>query len=408
MIAQPLRLCAAPALAAGLAACLLAAPAGTQPPADATRGPAAGKGYSIHIAVSKVDPAAYGGVIIDELPATLRDLAEMKKVAVKQGFTVLAELIDANATHDKVLAAIKGAQGKVKKGDTLLITYAGHGSQVPDTNGDEEDGLDETWCLYDGHLIDDELVGLWAGFEAGARIVVVLDSCHSSTAVRGLASEIMAYANEVKKVTSGTNKGSPLEKFSSVFTKARKVTSTSDPEKEAPTRGSKTSMACRAEVFLKRSARTATALASHRKQCAALKEQKCRSRLLPANAALESYVAKEEVYKKRQADLKDLPELFDTNKLKAPVISLAACQDDQTALEGVFGGFFTRALVKVWDQGRYSKPYSEFLVDIASIVKRQALKVKDAKGQPHQQDPSYHRYGAFDEPFEKIAPFCLK
>ncbi len=328
--------------------------------------PKEGKGYSIHIAVSEVDPAAYPKAIVDPLPGALSDLQDMKKIAAMQGFTVLAELTDKDATHDAVLAAIKGAQAKVKAGDTLLITYSGHGSQIPDTNGDEPlDGLDETWCLYDGHLIDDELVGCWVGFEAGARIVVVLDSCHSSTAAKGLAPAIVAFSPEAKK-------------------------------------------GVRVEDFLKRSARTAAALAVQMKQHAALREQKCRSRLLPTKAAYESYVAKEEVYKKRQDELKNLPELFDSNKLKATVISLAACQDDQTALESAFGGFFTKALVEVWDAGRYSKSYSEFLLEVATKVKRRALTYKDANGQPHQQDPSYRRFGAKNDPFEKMTAFRFK
>ena len=66
----------------------------------------------------------------------------------------------------------------------FLVTYAGHGGQVPDTTGDEVDGFDETWCLFDGQLIDDELFTLWTRFRPGVRILMISDSCHSGTAVR--------------------------------------------------------------------------------------------------------------------------------------------------------------------------------------------------------------------------------
>ena len=58
---------------------------------------------------------------------------------------------------------------------------------IADRNFDEPDGRDETWCLYDGMLLDDELYRLWAEFQPGVRIVVLSDSCHSGTVTRGQA-----------------------------------------------------------------------------------------------------------------------------------------------------------------------------------------------------------------------------
>ena len=51
---------------------------------------------------------------------------------------------------------------------------------MPNTGNDfEPDGFDETGCLYDGELIDDELYAALANFAAGVRIFVLSDSCHS-------------------------------------------------------------------------------------------------------------------------------------------------------------------------------------------------------------------------------------
>ena len=73
-------------------------------------------------------------------------------------------------------------------GDIFWITYSGHGSQVPDQNGDESDGLDETWCLYDCQILDDTLFDLWSRFKEGVRIVIFSDSCHSGTIARAINS----------------------------------------------------------------------------------------------------------------------------------------------------------------------------------------------------------------------------
>jgi hypothetical protein len=67
-----------------------------------------------------------------------------------------------------------------------VITYSGHGGQLPDMNNDEEDGLDETWCLFDGELLDDELGNLWTLFPEGIRILVISDSCHSGTVTKAM------------------------------------------------------------------------------------------------------------------------------------------------------------------------------------------------------------------------------
>lgn len=65
-----------------------------------------------------------------------------------------------------------------------VLCHSGHGGQVMDVTGDEEDQLDETWCLYDGQLIDDELYLELSKFAEGVRILVLSDSCHSGTMTR--------------------------------------------------------------------------------------------------------------------------------------------------------------------------------------------------------------------------------
>lgn len=46
-------------------------------------------------------------------------------------------------------------------GDSLILHYSGHGGSVKDTDGDEEDGMDETLCPVDyqkaGMIVDDEV-----------------------------------------------------------------------------------------------------------------------------------------------------------------------------------------------------------------------------------------------------------
>ncbi|RYG02119.1 MAG: hypothetical protein EOO02_11245 [Chitinophagaceae bacterium] len=76
---------------------------------------------------------------------------------------------------------------ELNEGDNLIITYSGHGGILQDKNYDEDDFQDETWCLYDRQLLDDELFARFSRFKAGVNIFVISDSCHSGSVTKGEA-----------------------------------------------------------------------------------------------------------------------------------------------------------------------------------------------------------------------------
>ena len=90
------------------------------------------------------------------------------------------------------MAALNKIVKEADSNDVVYIHYSGHGSQVEDLNGDEpQDQLDETIVPQDGRtegvpdITDDELEALLSQLKT-SQAVVVLDSCHSGTATRGL------------------------------------------------------------------------------------------------------------------------------------------------------------------------------------------------------------------------------
>jgi len=97
-------------------------------------------------------------------------------------------LTDRRATTAAILSGLAWLVDGVAPGDSLVFHYSGHGSQVPDRNGDERDGLDEILCPYDldwAHpLTDDDLAAVVAPIPRGALLTVILDCCHSGTGVR--------------------------------------------------------------------------------------------------------------------------------------------------------------------------------------------------------------------------------
>ena len=148
-------------------------------PASAAKKPQA---MSLHIGLNEVSAAAYAGWT-GPLAACEFDAHDMLAIAKSRGMKSTL-LLTKKGTRSNVLKAICSAAMALAPGDLFFMSYSGHGGQVPDVSGDEPDKQDETWCLFDGQLIDDELYYELSRFKAGVRILVLSDSCHSGTVTR--------------------------------------------------------------------------------------------------------------------------------------------------------------------------------------------------------------------------------
>ncbi len=134
----------------------------------------------------------YPGTHMD-LQGCANDANDWAAALAERGFKV-AKLLDDQATKATMVKAMNDLIGKAGKGDSLVITFSGHGTYQPDEDGDEVDGLDEALCPYDLQtkgeaLIDDEIRAIFGARKAGVRIVLISDSCHSGTVTRAAAAE---------------------------------------------------------------------------------------------------------------------------------------------------------------------------------------------------------------------------
>lgn len=112
------------------------------------------KGISIHVGLNNVDTSAYPDLIVPVLSGCHNDANDMKAIAEAQGYSA-SIMLDEEATAGTVSSAIEDAAGQLATGDILLVTYSGHGSQIPDLDDEESDSQDETWVMYDRMLLDD-------------------------------------------------------------------------------------------------------------------------------------------------------------------------------------------------------------------------------------------------------------
>jgi hypothetical protein len=255
------------------------------------------RGLSLNIGLNGVSAAAYGGWD-GPLAACEFDAHDMAAIARSKGMKATV-LLTKKATRANMLAGMRSAAKALKSGDFFLLTYSGHGGQVPDTNGDEPDKQDETWCLYDGQLIDDELYFELSRFKAGVRILMLSDSCHSGSVARELAPPPPPPGQRIKLMPASV---------------ARRVYE----EHQA--------------FYDKLQADVAAA---------------ARKTFADPDAALAQVGA--------AAEATALVGKFDP-----AVVLISGCQDNQTSMDGEHNGAFTEQLLKIWNRGAFVGDYNAF------------------------------------------------
>lgn len=278
------------------------------------------KGVSLHIGLNHVDPNHYAGWS-GSLSGCENDAQDMEQIAMSTGFNT-TKLLTREATASAVLKILSEAADALVAGDIFLLSYSGHGGQIPDVNGDEDDGLDETWVLFDRMLVDDELYAMFGKFHTGVRLVMVSDSCHSGTSAKD------AFYNAV--AASG-------------------------------------------------------ALSDWFREKAAI-----RPKVVPEDVLRKVYRASQHTYNAIQwSNLKG-----DNTQISASVILLAACQDNQTASDGIRNGLFTDHLKQVWRDGSFRGNYYDFCRQISLTM-------------PATQTPNYYTVGSPNPGFESEGPFLI-
>lgn len=136
--------------------------------------------YALHIGLNQVNPGHYGSSF-PVLKGAVNDAMAMQRLLQPLGYAQQIPLQGSNATATNVQQELTRLAGTLVAGDLLVITYSGHGSQIIDVNGDDTDGLDEVFILWDRLYLDDELRRMFGKFRLGVRIVVISDSCNSGT-----------------------------------------------------------------------------------------------------------------------------------------------------------------------------------------------------------------------------------
>ena len=131
---------------------------------------------------------------VSDLRGCLNDVRNIKKLLIdvfRFSESNIRTLQDDEVRKERLEKEWKWLVKDAKAGDRLLFHFSGHGSQIADENGDEDDGVDELLCLHDmdfadpdTYLLDDDLRELTEKVPEDVHLTVILDNCHSGTATR--------------------------------------------------------------------------------------------------------------------------------------------------------------------------------------------------------------------------------
>lgn len=149
-----------------------------------------------------------------ELKGCINDVMSMSTHLKKlfptcRDHSILTDNTGVKPTRKSILDAINWLVTGLKPGENVFFQFSGHGGLVRDTNGDEVSGFDS--CIYPCNgtkveqITDDELRSYLANkIPIGCKCFVVLDCCHSGSAVDlrcklQVPSELSLYFEELKQ-----------------------------------------------------------------------------------------------------------------------------------------------------------------------------------------------------------------
>ena len=73
-----------------------------------------------------------------------RDVPLVASMLKKARFNTIITLVNSQATKKKIISALNSLALQSKESDIIYIHFSGHGQQMTDLNGDEEDRKDES------------------------------------------------------------------------------------------------------------------------------------------------------------------------------------------------------------------------------------------------------------------------
>jgi hypothetical protein len=321
------------------------------------------QGLALCIGLNHVNPRSYAGWN-GTLAGCINDSIVMENIAHNNGFFDVKRLNDSDATLDNVRRHIAWAANDLRSGDIFMVSISSHGGTRVDTNGDEEDGQDETWCLWDGQWVDDDRGALWTRFAPGVRILVVGDLCHSGTTEKAIqaleslnrAKNFQAEIDRNLQVTPRDLRANPHPQRGLIEAGRREITNTVQTKLTDR-------LAALRDLWQARAADRGPAIRDADFGAGFNLPNDQPSPIRAINDQLALFLSQTQTDRFPAAG-----ESSSSIVMRASGILLAACQDSQTSLDGDRNGVFTDALARAWNAGQFQGDYDAFFRSIQHLL----------------------------------------
>eukprot|EP00927_Polykrikos_kofoidii_P072936 TRINITY_DN6900_c0_g2_i1.p1 TRINITY_DN6900_c0_g2~~TRINITY_DN6900_c0_g2_i1.p1 ORF type:complete len:302 (-),score=47.39 TRINITY_DN6900_c0_g2_i1:125-898(-) len=140
---------------------------------------------TVHMLILALDYPGTG----NELTCT-KDGQNIAALARACGIQDITTIENNDCHKENVLNMIRTVASRCAPGHYFVFNYSGHGANVADKDGDEDDGQDEALCLvtptgqidFNAFMTDDEFAdAVTSSVRDDVEILILCDCCHSGT-----------------------------------------------------------------------------------------------------------------------------------------------------------------------------------------------------------------------------------
>lgn len=153
---------------------LASTPAVEQKETNSIPGPA----QSVSVVIFGMEHSSAGNC-----PGSELDAKRFKELMEKMGYGSRTQVFLNGAG---TIANYERSISEAVKSDLAIIYYSGHGGSDDHhrlgTGANEDDGVDEFLCLYDGYYLDDKIWSMVS--KSNGKVFMIFDCCHSQTMMR--------------------------------------------------------------------------------------------------------------------------------------------------------------------------------------------------------------------------------